>query len=161
MYRFNNGIPNLVTLYGVPTRGESLVKGELGIYAQDRWTIDRWTLNAGVRFDGFRGGYPEQFRGPELVAAGPSEDAAQKLPLHHQETFGVEFFRAGLQPLGDKPVPVQRLWWDGRLGGRGRGGGLGLLPGGDREEIGQQDRPAAVVGVLYSAEHQLQRLLAA
>jgi hypothetical protein len=51
-------------LYGVPTRGESLVKGEVGLYAQDRWTIDRWTLNAGVRFDSFRGGYPEQFRGP-------------------------------------------------------------------------------------------------
>ena len=64
MFRFNNGIPNLVTLYGVPTRGESLVKGEVGLYAQDRWTIDRWTLNAGVRFDSFRGGYPEQFRGP-------------------------------------------------------------------------------------------------
>jgi len=64
MFRFNNGIPNLVTLYGVPTRGESLVKGELGLYAQDRWTIDRWTLNAGVRYDGFRGGYPDQFRGP-------------------------------------------------------------------------------------------------
>ena len=64
MFRFNNGIPNQLTLYGVPTRGESLVKGELGLYAQDRWTIDRWTLNAGVRYDGFRGGYPEQFRGP-------------------------------------------------------------------------------------------------
>jgi hypothetical protein len=63
-FRFNNGIPNLVTLYGVPTRGESLVKGEIGLYVQDRWTIDRWTLNAGVRYDGFRGGYPEQFRGP-------------------------------------------------------------------------------------------------
>jgi hypothetical protein len=64
MFRFNNGIPNLVTLYGVPTRGESLVKGEIGLYAQDRWTIDRWTINAGVRYDGFRGGYPEQYRGP-------------------------------------------------------------------------------------------------
>jgi len=64
MFRFNNGVPNLVTLYGVPTRGESLVKGELGVYVQDRWTIDRWTLNAGVRYDGFRGGYPEQYRGP-------------------------------------------------------------------------------------------------
>jgi len=63
-FRFNNGIPNQVTLYGVPTRGESLVKGELGFYAQDRWTINRWTLNAGVRYDGFRGGYPEQYRGP-------------------------------------------------------------------------------------------------
>ena len=47
MFRFNNGIPNQVTLYGVPTRGESLVKGELGLYVQDRWTIDRLTLNAG------------------------------------------------------------------------------------------------------------------
>jgi hypothetical protein len=51
-------------LYGVPTRGESLVKGEIGVYAQDRWTIQRWTINAGVRYDGFRGGYPEQYRGP-------------------------------------------------------------------------------------------------
>jgi len=64
MFRFNQGIPNQVTLYGVPTRGESLVKGELGVYAQDRWTIQRWTLNAGIRYDGFRGGYPDQVRGP-------------------------------------------------------------------------------------------------
>jgi hypothetical protein len=63
-FRFNNGIPNLVTLYGVPTRGESLVKGELGVYVQDRWTIDRWTINAGIRYDSYRGGYPEQYRGP-------------------------------------------------------------------------------------------------
>jgi len=63
-FRFNGGIPNQVTLYGVPTRGESLVKGEVGVFAQDRWTIQRWTLNAGVRYDGFRGGYPDQSRGP-------------------------------------------------------------------------------------------------
>ena len=68
-FRFNNGIPNQVTLYGVPTRGESLVKGEIGIYAQDRWTIDRWTLNAGIRYDGFRGGYPEQYPRAGTVAA--------------------------------------------------------------------------------------------
>ena len=64
MFRFNNSIPNQVTLYGVPTRGESLVKGEVGVYAQDRWTIQRWTVNAGVRYDAFIGGYPDQTRGP-------------------------------------------------------------------------------------------------
>jgi hypothetical protein len=48
MYRFNLGVPNQVTLYGVPTRGESLVKGEIGLFAQDRWTIQRFTINAGV-----------------------------------------------------------------------------------------------------------------
>ena len=64
MFRFNNGVPNQLTMYGVPTRGQSLIKGEIGLYAQDRWTVDRWTINAGVRYDGFRGGYPEQYRGP-------------------------------------------------------------------------------------------------
>jgi hypothetical protein len=64
MFRFNQGIPNQVTLYGVPTRGESLVKGEVGVFAQDRWTIQHWTINAGVRYDGFIGGYPDQVRGP-------------------------------------------------------------------------------------------------
>ena len=68
-FRFNNGIPNQVTLYGVPTRGESLVKGELGLYVQDRWTIDRWTVNAGLRYDGFRGGYPGTVPGPGAAAA--------------------------------------------------------------------------------------------
>jgi hypothetical protein len=64
MYRFNLGVPNQLTMYGVPLRGESLVKGELGLYAQDRWTINRWTFTGGVRYDGYRGGYPEQYRGP-------------------------------------------------------------------------------------------------
>ncbi len=64
MFRFNQGVPNQLTMYGVPLRGESLVKGELGFYAQDRWTINRWTITGGIRYDGYRGGYPEQVRGP-------------------------------------------------------------------------------------------------
>jgi len=31
----------------------------IGIYAQDQWTMDRLTVNAGLRFDYFRGGYPD------------------------------------------------------------------------------------------------------
>ena len=30
-----------------------------GLYAQDQWTLDRLSVNAGVRFDYFRGGYPD------------------------------------------------------------------------------------------------------
>jgi hypothetical protein len=66
MFRFNNGIPNQITQYATPTRSATLTKGEIGLFAQDRWTIDRWTLNAGVRYDQFIGGYPEQERGPVL-----------------------------------------------------------------------------------------------
>ena len=63
-YRFNNGVPNQFTMYGQPVRSGTLLKAELGVYAQDRWTIDRYTINLGVRYDHFAGGYPEQFRGP-------------------------------------------------------------------------------------------------
>jgi hypothetical protein len=63
-FRFNNGVPNLVTMHGTPFRGQSKVLADLGVYAQDRWTIDRATINAGVRYDHFKGGYPEQFMGP-------------------------------------------------------------------------------------------------
>ena len=41
-YRFTNGIngvPNQFTMYATPIRSASLVKSELGIYGQDRWTI--------------------------------------------------------------------------------------------------------------------------
>ena len=30
-----------------------------GLYAQDQWTLNRLSVNAGVRFDYFRGGYPD------------------------------------------------------------------------------------------------------
>ena len=51
-------------MYGFPTRAASLVKSELGIYGQDRWTFNRYTINLGVRYDFFSGGYPDQYRGP-------------------------------------------------------------------------------------------------
>ena len=37
-----------------------------GIYAQDRWTIERLTLNLGVRWDFYRTDFPEQTLGPTV-----------------------------------------------------------------------------------------------
>ena len=65
-FRFNNGVPNLITQYGTPTQGESRVKGEIGLFAQDRWTLKRLTLNLGIRYDQFIGGYPVQTLGPAM-----------------------------------------------------------------------------------------------
>src|SRR5204863_492482 len=42
----------------------SQVNGELGIYAQDRWTFKRLTANLGVRYDGYNAGYPDQVLTP-------------------------------------------------------------------------------------------------
>jgi len=36
----------------------------MGIYAQDKWTFQRATINAGVRFDYFNTTFPEQLLGP-------------------------------------------------------------------------------------------------
>ena len=56
----------LMTLSGSPFRavfygglGQIDTASSLGIYAQEQWTLDRLTINAGVRFDRIRTGYPD------------------------------------------------------------------------------------------------------
>jgi hypothetical protein len=63
-YRFNNGVPNQITMYGSPFTGESQVNGEIGAFVQDRWTFKRLTASLGVRYDQFNSGYPDQTLGP-------------------------------------------------------------------------------------------------
>ena len=40
---------------------------QVGLYAQDTWTIDRLTLNLGIRFDRYATSYPEHVFGPSVV----------------------------------------------------------------------------------------------
>ena len=62
-YRFNNAIPNLITEYATPnSRRSHLTEG--AVFAQDKWTVKRLTINAGLRFDYFNTYFPEQFLGP-------------------------------------------------------------------------------------------------
>ena len=50
---YNNGRPTSVTVYTTPYNRFSYVNYDLGIFAQDSWTIKRLTLNLGVRLDNF------------------------------------------------------------------------------------------------------------
>jgi hypothetical protein len=59
-----NGEPTRVTYYGTPSVATNRVWPNLGIYAQEQWTLDRLTANAGLRFDYFRSDYPDQHTGP-------------------------------------------------------------------------------------------------
>jgi hypothetical protein len=50
-WTFLRGIPTTITEYARPLIDTEHLKSALGIYAQDRWTVARVTLNLGLRFD--------------------------------------------------------------------------------------------------------------
>jgi hypothetical protein len=68
-YTFRDRIPQQVTIFAVPF--ERLFRTrDIGVYAQDQWTIRKLTLNMGVRFTNFNGGAPatEMPAGPFVPA---------------------------------------------------------------------------------------------
>jgi hypothetical protein len=50
-YRTRDYVPNLVTIQSPNAGWQNNLDYNLGIYAQDRWTVDRLTLSGGVRLD--------------------------------------------------------------------------------------------------------------
>ena len=92
-YRFNNGVPNLITMRATPYTTEAHQDNDFGLFAQDRWTLDRWTFSGGLRFDAFQTSYPEQSFGP-----GPLVPTATHL-------------RRRTNPDG-RTVPTCRRYWD-------------------------------------------------
>ena len=74
-YQFRNGVPISLTQWASPGAILNQIDLNMGLYVQDQWTIDRLTMNLGLRYDQVRGGYPAQTRpggqfvGPLAVAA--------------------------------------------------------------------------------------------
>ena len=52
---YRNGKADSVRVYNTPIRSHEFLNADLGIFAQDSWTLRRLTLNAGVRFEYFNG----------------------------------------------------------------------------------------------------------
>ena len=63
-YRLNNGIPNQISESAAPFSSLSNIKYDIGLYAQDKWTISRFTLNLGARLDMMSKYFPAQSLGP-------------------------------------------------------------------------------------------------
>ena len=66
-YFSKNNWTNMITVRGNPIQARFQARPprdanltNVGIYAQEQWTIDRLTINAGLRFDWFKGFYPDQ-----------------------------------------------------------------------------------------------------
>jgi hypothetical protein len=67
-YRTNGGVPNLIFLRARPFNNLWEMDADLGLFAQDRWTVDRLTLTGGVRLDYKNTHFPGQFLGPTALA---------------------------------------------------------------------------------------------
>ena len=61
--RFNSGVPRAVTLRASPRYAVENIR-DLGLFVDERWTINRITLSGGIRYDYFNGYAPEQYSGP-------------------------------------------------------------------------------------------------
>ena len=79
LQRYRNGVPENVDVYNTPRYDQTNLNADLGIFVQDSWTIDRLTLNPGVRLENLDATLAETF-----MAAGrflPARIAAAASPI--------------------------------------------------------------------------------
>ncbi len=62
-FQFNNGVPNRLTLEATPWR-RLANSDDHGAFVQDRWTVNRLTVTAGLRYDYFHVAFPATTVGP-------------------------------------------------------------------------------------------------
>ena len=54
--QYLNGNPSSVSVAAHPSDAKAEIRGDAGFYVTDRWTIDRLTVNAGLRIEYFKAG---------------------------------------------------------------------------------------------------------
>jgi hypothetical protein len=59
-----NGQPRSVTVWATPLYLKEVNKANVGVFAQDQWTLRNLTLNLGIRYDYFNSYVPEHVLGP-------------------------------------------------------------------------------------------------
>jgi len=94
-YRFNNGVPNRVTIYATPYTARSEQNADVGLFAQDTWRRDRMTIGLALRFDYFKTGFPEQHLGPAPLVPNrditfPAQDNLSWKDLTYRTSFSYD-----------------------------------------------------------------------
>ena len=85
-YRFNNGVPNQLTMFIHDFQNDLWMRDD-GLYANGQWTMNKLTLQGGLRFDRAWSYSPPQVEESRFFAA----------PLSYPETPGVDSYK-DLQP---------------------------------------------------------------
>ena len=138
VYNFTAMSPTGITYRLTPRTVKVNVDHDLGLFAQDKWTIARWTLAGAIRWDSFANSFPEQgltgtFFGRSLNVTFPDQDnlswnditprlsatydvfgngkTAWKISLNkYLEGLGTTGF--GAAQVTDAPNPILRLQTD-------------------------------------------------
>ena len=84
-YVFRNGVPLSITQFASPFENRGIIR-RYGLFASDQWTINKLTLNLGIRYDGW-----SLYTEARTVSAGPFTSArsvpeARNLPSYKDIT---------------------------------------------------------------------------
>ena len=135
-YRLNGGLdaatgvitgaPTSVTAYATPLTLDAVLKANIGLFAQDQWTIRRLTLNLGVRFDYFNAYVPAQHlaQGPNVptrsVDFAQIDDVANWKTVSPRLGASYDLFGTGKTavkvslgryPAAPAPDDTHAAWW--------------------------------------------------
>jgi len=78
--RYRNGVPDSVFVYNTPQYSKANMDRDMGIYVQDSWTINRFTLTPGLRFEQFVGSVAAQDAPAGRFVPARHFDAIENLP---------------------------------------------------------------------------------
>lgn len=65
---YRNGVPDSVRIYNTPLRSNEYLNGNLGMFVQDSWTMNRMTVNMGLRVERFTARIKDQLSDPGRFA---------------------------------------------------------------------------------------------
>jgi hypothetical protein len=129
-------VPDRIRQWATPIHTANKLSAEMGIYAQDTWTLKRMTINGGLRFDYYANSFPEQRLGPGLFVPNrnivfPATDFYSLKDLTPRVGFAYDLFGTGRtaikahwgkyvgglsagvgNPIGNLSTNATRTWQD-------------------------------------------------